>query len=224
MLKHCIGSDGFVDVEKYETVAARLESQLKRWAVTGPTASASLLPTDRDRLAFWYNARMAWAIYLGMKRHKVDRKGAGIESIPFPLDGQMMTLEGIDGEIQALGGPAAVIGAPGIMLCRAALATTPFVAEGISERAKKRVMAFIDDGKRFIVDYQTQQVKFPPVIWQYRQQILDRYRRRYGDIQPTLTTALLSLTDGLAHWRLQNAVGYACVENTGHCDLAINKW
>lgn len=224
VLSHCIGADGFVDVEKYETVADKLDAQLERWTVTGPTASPGLYPTPADRLAYWYNARIAWSMYLGMRRHEAERSGSGLDAISFPLDGRTMTLGQIDGEIQVLGGPAAVVAAPGILLCRAALPSEPFTGADVAHRINARVMASIDDGQRFVVDYKTQQVKFPPVVWQYRQEILDRYRQRYGDIEPTLTTALLPLTDGQAHWRLQNAIGYACVENTGHCALAINKW
>lgn len=222
VLKRCVDSRGFIDVDKHEDVAGALESQLRKFAVTGPDAAPELYPAAEDRLAYWYNARAAWSIALAMRLHEDEKEDAALlEKFSFPLNGNVMTLEQIDQAVFALGGYQAVVAAPCADLQRAALPEEPFDAKTIRQTIRRRFEGFVDDHRRFTIDVATQQICFPPVLWQYREDILAEHLRRYDAPRATLTTAMLSLVGGSAARRLQDAVGYTCVENKSPDQLAL---
>jgi len=211
-------------VDKYKDVAGALETQRKRLAVAGPDATPSLYPTDEDCLAYWYNARTAWSIALAMRLHEEKKQDAAtLKAFLFPLNGRQMTLVDIDKALFALGGYQAVVAAPCANLQRAALPEVPFAARTIRQTIHQRFDGFVDDWRRFIINVETQQIRFPSVMWQYRKNILAKYDKRYGAPQATLATALLSLVKGSAARRLQDAVGYVCVENTTPGRLALTE-
>ncbi|MBN1942673.1 MAG: hypothetical protein JW849_05195 [Phycisphaerae bacterium] len=225
VLKRCVDKNGFIDVDKYRSVAGRLERQLARLAVSGPDASGQLYPTADDRLAYWYNARAAWSIALAMRLHNKEKKkdAAGLKAFLFPLNGRQMTLEEIDRAVFALGGYQAVVAAPGAALQCAALPEEPFTAQTIRRAVRLRFGAFVDDWRRFVIDVETQQIRFPPVLWRYRESILAEQDKRYGTPRATFTTAMLPLVSGSAVRRLQDAVGYTCVENIAPDELTLRE-
>lgn len=224
VLKRCVDKRGFIDMVKYKTVAETLRTQRKQFAVTGPTATPNLYPAKEDRLAYWYNARAAWSIALAMRLHKEENESAAaLQVFLFPLDGREMTLPDIDQQIFALAGYQAVVAAPCANLQRAALPRQPFDAETIRPAVRRRFDGFVDDRRRFLIDVETRQIRFPPVLWKYRDAILAEHKRQYDAPQATLTTALLPWVKGSAARRLQDAVGYACVENTAPGKLALTE-
>ncbi len=201
-----------------------LNRQLKRLAVAGPTTTPSLFPTRNERLAYWYNARTAWALRLLLeawdRRVISDLTQQNLIAVTtpfsqrrFPIDGGTMTLDGIDAAIARQGGPLAVMAAPGLDLRRASLPRNAFEAETVFENLPVRFSTFVGDEKRFVVDILNQRVLVPPVIWQYRESLLAKHRRAYNVEQITLTTALLPLVDRESQRRLQNAIGYSCVRD-----------
>lgn len=201
---------------------AQLERQVRRLAAAGPMLTPELFPTRADRLTYWYNARTAWAIRLllaAWDHRQATRRDPGTPAeafIPFSrrrfqIDGGLMTLEGIDEAIAREGGPLAVMVAPGLDLRRASLPREAFRAAGLFDALPQRLTGFVNDERRFVVDILNQRVLVPPVIWQYRDQLLSRHRRNYGVKGATLTTALLPLVGPAAQRRLQNAIGYRCV-------------
>jgi hypothetical protein len=224
VLKRCVEKQGFIDVDKYKSVAGKLQTQLKQLAVTGPDATPEWYPTADDRLAYWYNARAAWSIALAMRLHQEKKNNAAaLRDFLFPLNGRQMTLGQIDKAIFALGGYQAVVAAPCANLQRAALPEEPFAAKTVRRDVRRRFDAFVDDRRRFTIDVETQQIRFPPVLWQYRDDILAEHRRQYDAPQATFATALLPLVKGSAARRLQNAVGYTCVENITPGQLALTE-
>ncbi len=222
VLKRCVDKQGFIDAYKYKAVAKTLKSQLKTFAAAGPDATPDLYPTDEDRLAYWYNARVGWSILLAMKLHKQEKDDVSLlRTFAFPLDGRKMDLSQIDKRIYALGGYQAVVAAACANLQRAALPDAPFDAATIRQAVKQRFVAFVDDHQRFTIDVATRQILFPPVLWKYRDSIQAEYLKKYAAPEATFTTALLPLVSGSATRRLQDAVGYACVENTAPGQLAV---
>jgi hypothetical protein len=205
------------------TLRDALNAQVKRLAVAGPTATPRLFPTRADRLTYWYNARSAWALRLLLEawdRQQTARARGMVPwplsealSRPLPVDGGMMTLDGIDAAIARQGGPLAVMAAPGIDLRRAKLPREPFIPDQIFKELPRRLQAFIDDEERFVIDVMSQRVLVPPVIWQYRQSLIAHHQQAYDVPEVTLTTALLPLVDGSAARRLHNALGYQPVAN-----------
>lgn len=204
-----------LDPDRYPAVSRALQRQLVRMAVSGPTVSPELYPADEDRLAYWYNARTAWSIALAMRLHEEKKTDPSLlENFLFPLDGRQRTLADIDRAVFALGGYRAVVAAPGANLRRAALPERPFAAATIRRDIRRRFSSFVDDEKRFVIDVSNRRILVPPILWRYRETLLSRHIRRYGAAGATFPAALLPQVDGSAERRLQDAVGYLCVEST----------
>ena len=73
VLNRAVNANGEVDAFRMnEEYSQLLDDQLKLLAVTGPTATPELFSTPTQRLAYWYNARTAWSIELGMMQVKAD--------------------------------------------------------------------------------------------------------------------------------------------------------
>ena len=214
VLKEVVNKKGCIETDDFEPVCDRLIGQLKLLAVTGPAGTPGLFPTTDDRLSYWCNARAAWAIELAMRQHKSKRiMPDELAKTTFPLDGRRMTLAEIDAKLQAGGGYHAVIAAPGCDLRRAALPEKPFEPKTIQQEIKTRFNTFVDDPERFVIDVGAMEVRFPPVFWKYRKEIITDYARDGGAPQATLTTELLQQLSGSSLRRLQDAVGYKCVED-----------
>jgi len=203
-------------------VEGKLLAQLQQLAKLGPTTAPSQLPSLGQRLAYWYNARAAWSIYLAMDLYRAKRKTVvGLTSRSFPLDGQQLTLADIDAKLYALAGLEAVIAAPSMDAHRAELPQKPFEPKAFQQEIARRFNSYIGDRRRFVIDVETQQIRFAPIFWQYRTEILRWHNKLYGSPQATLSTALLPRVTGLAGYRLQQAVGYKCVQNTKPAGLSI---
>ncbi len=224
VLSRVLTDDGLLVAAALSKHADHLDAQLKRLAVTGPSASPQLLAAPYDRLAYWYNARTAWAMKLAMveeyplrfnRQELVDRQ--------FTLDGKTMTLREIDDILAADADWRVLVASPGVTFRRARLPEKPFSSEDIRERIGQRLSDFIDDSKRVVIDVRRQRILFPPVLWQYRSQLIEDYQSTYGTDGANMTTALLRYVEGSAHRRLQNAVGYRQAPAESSLLLALLK-
>jgi len=212
VLTEAVATDGRVKVGALKRSAGRLDAQLKRLAVTGPTATPKLLPTAEHRLAYWYNARAAWAMKLLLLRDCPEElSDAALLRRRFPLDGRTMTLEDIDAILAAEANLRAVVAAPGVTFQRARLPSRPLAPDDVRRRIAERFAEFIDDKERFVVDVPGRRVRVPPVLWQFHQRLIRHHQATYGTEGATLTTALLAYVTGSPHRRLQDAIGYPCV-------------
>ena len=223
VLDGALDKRGYIEPIFIERLEGRLLAQLGLLARLGPASAPGLLPDRACKLAYWYNARSAWSIYLAMDMYRAGRKTVqGLSSRRFPLDGREMTLADIDARLYALGGIKAVIAAPSADEHRAKLPRKPFRAEDIQRRIARRFDEYFADRGRFVIDIETQQIRLAPVIWQYRDEILRRYYESYGAPQATLRTALGTMVTGLGRYRLQQAVGYKCLQDTTPAGLTVN--
>lgn len=208
VLAKSLNKDRFVVEKKLRPHITRLDEQLKLLAVTGPTATPKLLPAAEDRLAYWFNARAAWAIKLALVANFPEEIGPGdLPHRTFPLDGKIMNLWDLDAQIYDFGWQA-IVAAPGISMERAMLPDKPFSASDVRVRIKERLASFIDDDKRFFIDVENQTIFVPPILWYFREQLIESYQATYATVEATLATALLPYVHGSAMRRLQNAVGY----------------
>lgn len=196
--------------------ASTLQDQLKLLAVTGPTITPELFPEENSRIAYWYNARAAWAIMIAMECNcpkKIIRKE--LMRREFPLDGRLLSLEKIDRILKEFPDWRIVVAAPGITLQRAQLPARPFTGETIQEQIDQRFNAFIDDPTRFVIDVPSRQIRIPEILWPYRKPLIEKYEREYQTAGTNFTTALLPYVKGSALRRLQDAIGYQCVPARG---------
>jgi hypothetical protein len=211
VLARCLTNDGGIIPSALTKQRGKLDAQLKRFAVTGPSASPALFAGEDEGLAFWYNARTAWALKLAMATaFPQEIRPEQLGDISFPLDGRAMTL----GQIDAILGQyswQAEVAAPGGWLDRARLPRHPFMAGDVRVRIGKRVNAFINDPRRFIVDVGHKRVLVVPALWRHRQEIIDQYESGYGTKGANFLTALIPHVSGAALRRIQDAIGYQAV-------------
>ena len=64
VLNKASAKDGTIDPDELKECTEALDRQLAIMTVTGPTVTPDLLPAREDRLAYWLNARAAWAMKL----------------------------------------------------------------------------------------------------------------------------------------------------------------
>jgi len=211
VLAECVRSGGRVEPVALKRVVDRLDAQVKRLAVTGPTATPKLFAARDDRLAYWYNARAAWALALALRNQCPETLCPGaLETCGFPLDGRETTLRDIDRVLGADADWRVVVAAPGIRANRARLPTRPFAGADVRERIAARLSEFVDDADRFEIDQEHKVVRVPPILCPVRRRLVDECNRRQGVSSATLISALLEYVTGSAHRRLQDAIGLEC--------------
>jgi hypothetical protein len=198
-----------------------LEAQLELLSVTGPDSTPDLLPRQQDRLAYWYNARMAWAIYLSLLHDFQDtRADEYIRERPFHIDGRWMTLRSIDTLLGKNEDFRVLAAAPGVSQQRARLPNRVFLPEGIHQRIQDRFNQFVADNQRFRIEISSRRIYVPCILWQMRDRIQQRFARLYGPEEVPLRIALLWQVQGPARTRLLNAVGYKAVRAENRYCLA----
>jgi hypothetical protein len=203
-------------------VAEPLERQAKLLAVTGPTATPELFSSADAELAYWYNARCAWSMKLALDCGCPKRmRRAELSDRPFPIDGRMMTLTGIDEVLAGEEDFRVLVASPGVCVQRSALPAEPFSAGDVRERIARRFDAFIDDFDRLPIDVAARKIRVPPVLWRVRDRVIGQYERTYQTRGATLSTALLPHVSGSASRRLHDAVGYDCVPAPSKCEPAL---
>ncbi|MDP6543079.1 MAG: hypothetical protein QGH60_03755 [Phycisphaerae bacterium] len=231
VLKAGVAPGGKLLPEKLKANARMLEGQLMLMAVAGPKTRADLFDGEHSKLNYWYNARAAWSLRLMLtfsrERLEADKEKASEDDrwqitddgVPiaefanrsFPIDGRSMTLALMDSLIVDKFGFKAVVGAPGVSPARASIPTKPFDTNDAAKLIDERFNEFIDDDKRFVIDVAARQILLPPVLWQFRERLIEDHQQKYGVNGAKLTTALLPHVRLSAHRRLQDAVGYKCV-------------
>ncbi len=101
VLSKAVDKKGRLIPDGLASVRDRLDSQLKKMAISGPTATPEMYPTDESRWAYWYNARAAWSMKLadlaGLPPARCQPRAR--EKV-FLLDGCDMSLEKIDSILQ----------------------------------------------------------------------------------------------------------------------------
>lgn len=204
--------EGKLRLNRLRESADLLDAQLRRLASRGPTASPKLLGSEPDRLAYWYNARAAWALKLALLESGDRTDGpvgqAAADRRRFRVDGRWMTLGEIDDLLAERFGWRAAVTAPGVRTDRAPLPERPFDPVTVQQNVRRRFEGFLDDPERVIVDVEARKVRYPEILWRFRQELVDHHHRRYRTRGATLTTALLSWVGGPAARRLQLALGY----------------
>ncbi len=224
VLTWLIDKQGLVEPLRIEDVEKQLHSQLQLFAVTGPDVTPKLFGTKADRLAYWYNARAAWSIRLAMDLFNAKQlKACGLDTRSFPLDGQAMTLKMIDAKLDSLAGFQGVVASPSMKQDRAIMPQNAFDPKTVEQKIPERFNQYICDRTRFIIDIAKRQIQFPPAFWQYREKIIADNIKQYGTPQPTFATALLPMLNRPAVYRLQNAVGYKCVESPQPCTITVKN-
>ena len=232
ILKAAVKPDGEILPEKLRDNAKMLEGQLLLMTLAGPKTRADLFKNEHAKLNYWYNARAAWSLRLMLtfskERLETDKTkisedtiwifnddGTPLETFnnrSFPIDGRSMTLALLDELLIEQFGFKAAIGAPGISPLRAAIPPKSFDANDSAKLIDERFGRLIDDEKRFVIDTPTRRILVPSILWRFREQIQTEHREKYGALGANLTTALLPLVKLSPHRRLQDAVGYTCIE------------
>ena len=209
VLDKAVNSDGLLLPKLLERHSERLDAQLRLLAVTGPTATPTLFKTPSEELAYWYNARAAWAMKLAHLCNCPDEMERGeLLDRSFPLDGRTMSLAAIDELLAARDDWRVLVASPDVTFSRSRLPAEPFTAADVEQRIAERISALVDDPQRFEIDIDHRRIRVPPMLWQYRQRLIAEHNRSYGTTGANFITALLPHVQGSAHRRLQDATGY----------------
>ncbi|MCE5276406.1 MAG: hypothetical protein LLG03_00070 [Planctomycetaceae bacterium] len=228
VLKDVVNKDGVLIAGEVKWVAADLDKQLALLAAAGPTTAPQQFKaeggasTPDKTLAYWYNARVAWSIKLAM----LGRAGetitqALLEQRPFDIDGRTMRLAGIDALLQADADWRTLPAAPGVLWQNAALPRQPLEARDIRSQIAKRFGEFVHDDARVVVDERSRKIFIPPALWAVKDRAIGSYESSSGASGVTLTTAMLPAVRGPALRRLQDLIGYGCVQAPWSGKLAI---
>lgn len=228
VLTRAVTSDGRLKPPEAERLIHRLDSQLRKMAATGPTATPSLYPTDATRWAYWYNARVAWSIKLAALAGFSERVSArAMRRRRFPLDGRSMSLAQIDdvllAEARRIGDFRLAACAPGACVQDAPLPNKPHLAEGFEARLGASFESLVLDARRFIVDVKRKRVRVPSMLWDVRGLLLRTYEQKYGPSGANLITTLRPHLGPRGRRRLDEALGYAVAPPQAACRLAIPK-
>jgi len=216
VLDEAVDAAGRVVPQRLAKVSARLDAQLRRMALAGPTSRPELFPTYGDRWAFWYNARAGWSIKLaelaGFPRRVPP---AAMRARQFDLDGRKLSLEGIDeillAEARRTGDFRLAACAPGVTVDCASLPKTPCAAADFAARMDEALSRLVLDERRFVLAVDERQVRVPPMLWDCRDLVAREYRRRTGSGDASFTTALSVHLSRLARRRLAQGIGYVAV-------------
>ncbi len=212
LLSLAVRKNGLANAEMLEKHADVLDAQLRRLAVAGPTATPELLPDPNSRLAYWYNARAAWAMKLLLVERCEKRVHAdSLRRRRFPLDARQISLAQLDAILAGEDDFRVAVAAPGVTTHDARLPAEPFDANTIADAVAERFAEFIDDPMRLVIDVRHKEIAVPRRLWQFRERLIEQYERAYGTEGATLVTALLPHLDGSPHRRLQRAIGYRAV-------------
>lgn len=223
VLAGALDENGFVLPGELKKLSDRLDAQLRRMAIAGPTVTPKLLPSPADRLAYWYNARAAWALKLvalaGSPAKLTRRK---LESRQVTLDGRTMTLDEIDAILSADADWRVAVLAPSLRKRRARLPKTPFGAADVRRRVGARFSEYVDDEDRFVIDIGRRRIRAHPVLYRLRERLVASHNRKYATEGATLTTVLIGLVTGSPRRRLQDAIGYSWAPFGPNGPLACN--
>ena len=230
VLGEAVDGRGRVVPQRLAKVRARLDAQLRRMALAGPTSRPELFPTYGDRWAYWYNARAGWSIKLAELAGFPRRVGpAAMRRRKFDLDGRMLSLEAIDeilvSEARRTGDFRLAACAPGVSVDCAPLPSRPYAAGDFSSRINEALSRLVLDERRFVLAVGKRQVRVPPMLWACRDLLGREYRRRTGSGEASFTSALSVHVSRLARRRLAEAIGYAVVPAgfRGELDLPGRK-
>lgn len=228
VLAGAVTEDGRARPAEVEALGGRLDSQIRRMALAGPTATPDLYPDERARWAYWYNARVAWSMKLAsLAGFPEDVRLRTMLQRPFLLDGRVMSLARIDeallAEASRTGDFRLAACVPGVCLSYAPLPNEPYDAEGLEARLEPAINALVLDQRRFVLDVERKQVRAPSMLWACRGMILRAYEQKYGHCRADLITALRARLGLRARRRLAEALGYAVVPPGPGCGLAVPK-
>jgi hypothetical protein len=204
---------GRIIPDKLPAVRGRLDAQLAKMAVAGPTATPELFTGDDDRAAYWLNARAGWSIKLADLAGLSERVDPdAMLSRRFPLDGREMSLAAIDETLLAEAGRRGdfriAACAPGALVDWAPLPAEPFVGASLDERLRRELSRLALDERRLVIDVERRQVRIGRMLWACRDLVRDRPGGSGEANAMTLRSALIEHVDLRAARRLQEGIGY----------------
>lgn len=229
VLAATVDEDRRIDPTALHTMRPRLERQLALLARPWPADIAQPDAGNPRRVAWLYNARTAWSLWLisaRLERSLLRRDifilpesvdAPSMANVRFGLNGGEMTLAGIDAELARHDDWRVGASAPGAIDWMGPLPIEPFSPESVTALLDERFAAYGRSDDRLVTDHDYQQLKAPPALWVHA----DRIRRDYADTYQ-LPLEAVSLQTALRPWlgprgrdRMNDALGYEPVVRTG---------
>ena len=228
VLAAAVTDDGRIDPAALRSAGGRLDAQLRKLAVTGPTATPEVYPTYGSRWAYWHNARAAWSMKLALLAGCPRRPClAAMAGRTFRLDGRELSLGAIDeillAEARRTGDFRLAACAPGVRVAYGPMPRRAYGAGDFGVALKDRLSVLVRDERRFEADVAARTVRVGPMLWACRNLVIARYHRDHGGSGAALLTALRPYVDAAARRRLEEFVGYAAAARGDGGELAIPR-
>ncbi len=228
VLDEAVTDDGRFEPAVVARLMDRLDSQLRRMAVAGPTATPKLFPTHSSRLAYFYNARVGWALKLaalaGFPKRAVSSR---VYRRALPLDGKKASIQQIDQillrEASRTGDFRVAACAPGTCLCDAALPKSAYGANDFRRRLSQALDALVMDEDRVVLDIERKRIWMPRMLWACRDLVIARYQREHGVRGADLITAMSVYLRPAARRRLEQGLGYKVAPRSRDCEMAAAR-
>lgn len=232
VLPAVITEDGLVDPTALAVHLPRLNRQLALLAQPWPEEVARPDGNNDARLAWLYNARLAWSLRIVARELRPIDGPDGLFGLPdtidartfletsVPLNGGRTTLGGIDCELAAYDDFRIAACAPGVTDFFGPPVRAPFSAETVKSLLNERFAAYGRDPGRIVIDHDRKLLRPPPALAQFADRLTSD---RPGTGKPSLATALAGHLDARGRDRMEDALGYRVVVRVSPAGIRATK-
>jgi len=222
-----------IDATALAVQLPRLQRQLRHLGRPWP-ANVSAGRSDA-RLAWLYNARMAWSLKIVSDELRplngradtlylpksIDRKR--LLATEFHLAGAVATIEGIDRELAQYDDFRLAASAPCASDLAGPLAMEPFTAQTVRTQLPERFNHTFADNNRVVVDHDGRRLYLPPAMWAQVPLLTAQYNRRFNTHDATFPAAVGPYLDVRGRDRMADAMGYEVVPRTGPAGIVAKQ-
>lgn len=221
--------DGSVDPTALAVHRPRLRRSLETLARPWPELAGD------ERIAWLYNARMAWCLELASRELTpwmgradaftlpASMPRAKLLDSPIVIDADRATLSEIDEELQRGQDFRIAVVAPCVTDLGGRLRRAPFDADDVQSTLGGRFNEYLAAGNRLVVDHDARALRGPPLLFARAEELQRAHNERYHTRGASLATALRPFADTRGRDILADATGYRLVERRGPAGLIVHR-
>jgi hypothetical protein len=221
--------DGLVDYGHLNEHREALERFYGAVSVVGPQTTPNLISTPPDQGAYWINVYNALVLRAVLDRYPTETmyglQDPALETaFMFRVDGRLMNLLAVRKELEEVSRND-----PRVMFCLCAaargcppLAPDPFHGFDLERRLRETARQAVSNNDLVRIDNVNRRLLVWLDLFSRRQELIERYERRYRTHGATLLTVLNTYADSRRRAELATARGYK-VEPLPF-DRRLNAW
>ncbi len=211
---HAYVRNGSVDYRRLKANHRLLDEFVDSLKCIGPKTSPELMPSDKDRIAFWINAHNAIALREAVKRYPCKSVYSFWQdfstSTQAYVDGKLMSLKEIADAARRAGGYdpriefALSIPAMGSPKLQAEI----YKPEKLDDQLDNAVHRALKDNKLIYIDHEGWSLRLGRALWNTRKAFIKSYEKIFHTTDASIIDALAVYADDDQRRRLNTAVGY----------------